>query len=238
MKVSARDTSGSSLLSFYEWSSDMRKLSGISVRSRGPQPVFLSSDYAPVRHKALPCAWLFMTCMAAGGLPLSAHAALTQVMTQRVVLHAVAVASACRVVVEGDSVGSNRLSFGVYNKGTGTAPVARPLTFWLYEEGATMAGCSAFLVAPLATVRFGNPGQLDEGGVMTRGAGGHVRVDIRAADAQADYRGAITAQSAQVNYPSTFAAQGRLAFLAKPVALEQASAGEYQGTLSFVVTYN
>lgn len=183
-------------------------------------------------------AGLIMTCIAAGYLPLPANAALTQVMAQRVVVHAVAVASTCRVVVEGDSVGSNRLSFGVYNKGIGNPPIARPLTFWLYEEGATLPGCSAFLVSPLASVRFGNPGQLDQGGVTTRGAGGHVRVDIRAADPQADYRGVITAQSAQVNYPSAFAAQGRLAFQAKPVALEQASAGEYQGTLSFVVTYN
>ncbi|MCP1489790.1 hypothetical protein J3D48_006200 [Pseudomonas fluorescens] len=216
----------------------MRTLSDISVRSRRTHPVFLPSGYAPVCHKALLRAGLFVTCMAASFLPVSADAALTQVMTQRVVVHAVAVASVCRVVVEGDSVGSNRLSFGVYKKGSGHVPVARPLTFWLYEEGATLPGCSAFLVSPFASVRFGNPGQLDEGGVMTRGAGGHVRVDIRAADPQADYRGAITAQSAQVNYPSVFAAQGRLAFLAKPVALEQASAGEYQGTLSFVITYN
>jgi hypothetical protein len=179
-----------------------------------------------------------MACLVASYLPLLANAALNQVMTQRLVVHAVAVASACRVVVEGDSVGSNRLSFGIYNKGTGNAPVARALTFWLYEEGATIPGCSAFLVSPFASVRFGNPGQLDEGGVITRGAGGHVRVDIRAADPLADYRGTITAQSAQVNYPSAFAAQGRLTFLAKPVALEQANAGEYRGTLSFVVTYN
>lgn len=167
-----------------------------------------------------------------------AEAALTRIMTQRVVVHAVAVASACRVVVEGDSVGNNRLSFGVYNKSTGELPAARPLTFWLYEEGATVPGCSAFQVAPLATVQFGNPGQLDEGGVMTRGAGDHVRVDVRATDEQADNRGAVTSQNARVNYPSVFASQGRLAFMARPVALEQASAGEYRGTLSFVVSYN
>jgi hypothetical protein len=214
----------------------MRSLSDISVRSH--HLVASLSICAPVRQKTLLRAGLLVTCLAAGFLPVLAEAALTQVMTQRVVLHAVVVASACRVVIEGDSVGSSRLSFGVYKKGSGNVPVARPLTFWLYEEGATIPGCSAFLVSPLASVHFGNPGQLDGGGVMTRGAGGHVRVDIRAADPQADYRGAITAQSAQVNYPSVFAAQGRLAFLAKPVALEQASAGEYQGTLSFVVTYN
>lgn len=179
---------------------------------------------------------LTMVCMPAVFRP--AEAALTQTMTQRVVLHAVAVASACRVVIEGDSMGSNRLSFGVYNKGIGELPAARPLTFWLYEEGATLPGCSAFLVAPLATVQFGNTGQLDEGGVVTRGAGDRVRVDIRSADLQADYRGAVTVQSARVNYPSAFASQGKLSFLAKPVALDQASAGEYRGTLSFVVSYN
>lgn len=167
-----------------------------------------------------------------------AEAALTQMMHQRVVIHAMVVASACRVVVEGDSMGSNRLSFGVYNKSTGELPAARSLIFWLYEDGATIPGCSAFMVAPLATVLFGNPGQLDEGGVVTRGAGDHVRVDIRAADEQADNRGVVTSQNARVNYPSNFAAQGRLAFLARPVALEQATAGEYRGTLSFVVSYN
>lgn len=167
-----------------------------------------------------------------------AEAALTQMMTQRVVLHAVAVASACRVVVEGDSMGNNRLSLGVYNKATGDLPTALPLTFWLYEDGATVPGCSAFRVSPLATVQFGNTGQLDEGGVITRGAGDRVRVDIRAADPQADYRGAVTSQTSRVNYPSDFAALGKLSFMAKAVALEQASAGEYRGTLSFVVSYN
>lgn len=216
----------------------MRSSSIISVRACCTHPVLPISAGVLICPKAWLRASLLGLGIATSYFPLVANAVLNQVMTQRVVVHAVAVASACRVVVEGDSVGSNRLSFGVYNKGTGNAPVARPLTFWLYEEGATIPGCSAFLVSPLASVRFGNLGQLDAGGVITRGAGGHVRVDIRAADPQADYRGAITVQSAQVNYPSAFAAQGRLAFLAKPVALEQASAGEYRGTLSFVVTYN
>ncbi|MDI2145868.1 fimbrial protein [Pseudomonas sp. ITA] len=216
----------------------MRFSSVTPVHVRRPHTASSSIVATSACQKVLLRAGLAVMGMTAGALPMAANAALTQVMTQRVIVHAIAVASACRVVVEGDSVGSNRLSFGVYNKGAGNPPVARPLTFWLYEEGATIPGCSAFLVSPLASVHFGNPGQLDEAGVTTRGAGGHVRVDIRSTDSQADYRGAITAQNAQVNYPSTFAAQGRLAFTAKPVALEQASAGEYRGTLSFVVTYN
>lgn len=50
-------------------------------------------------------------------------------------------------------------------------------------------GCSAFEVGLVAALDFVNPGQLDAGGVVTRGAGDGIRVDIRAVDAEADYRG-------------------------------------------------
>ncbi|MFQ2048365.1 fimbrial protein [Aeromonas veronii] len=171
---------------------------------------------------------------------LSVPVAATEmrVMTQRTVLNATAVASVCRVVVDADGIGNHRLSFGVYNKALGGEVPAKDFTLWLYEEGATVPGCSAFTVAPLASVAFGDPGQLDDGGVVTRGAGERVRIDVRATDEQASYRGPLTAQYRQVQYPSGFAADGRLAFRAKPVNVAQANAGEYRGTLSFVVSYH
>lgn len=71
----------------------------------------------------------------------------------------------------------------------GGAVSPRDFTVRVYESGAMVKGCSAFEVGLVAALDFGNPGQLDAGGVVTRGAGDGIRVDIRAVDAEADYRG-------------------------------------------------
>ncbi|PVK27302.1 fimbrial protein, partial [Salmonella enterica subsp. enterica serovar Braenderup] len=110
-------------------------------------------------------------------------------------------------------------------------------TVRLYEHGATVQGCSAFKAGQVATLDFGNPGQLDAGGVVTRGAGDGIRVDVRAVDTQADYRGRLTQGCHSVNYPVDFAARGQFRFRAQPVFPADVKAGEYAGALTFVVTY-
>ncbi|MXC93752.1 fimbrial protein, partial [Escherichia coli] len=69
------------------------------------------------------------------------------------------------------------------------------------------------------------------------GAGDGIRVDVRAVDAQADYRGRLTQDSHSVNYPVKFAAKGQFRFRAQPVFPANVKAGEYTGALTFVVTY-
>ncbi|MBA8401677.1 type 1 fimbrial protein (plasmid) [Escherichia coli] len=157
---------------------------------------------------------------------------------QRTIFTADIVASACHVVVDADSTGnSGRLTFGTYRKSTGASVPPRDFTVRLYESGATVQGCSAFKAGQVATLDFGNPGQLDAGGVVTRGAGNGIRVDVRAVDAQADYRGRLTQDNHSVNYPVDFAAKGQFRFRAQPVFPVDVKAGEYTGALTFVVMY-
>ncbi|HFR2437152.1 TPA: fimbrial protein, partial [Shigella sonnei] len=90
---------------------------------------------------------------------------------------------------------SGRLIFGTYRKSSGVPVLPRDFVVRLYESGATVQGCSAFRAGQVATLDFGNPGQLDAKGVVTRGAGDGIRVDVRAVDTQADYRGRLTQDS-------------------------------------------
>lgn len=159
-------------------------------------------------------------------------------VVQRVVFSMDVVASSCHVVVDADSAGnSGRLTFGTYRKSMGGSVPPRDFTVRLYESGATVQGCSAFKAGRVATLDFGNPGQLDAGGVVTRGAGDGIRVDVRAVDAQADYLGRLTQDTHSVNYPVEFAAKGQFRFRAQPVFPANVKAGEYTGALTFVVTY-
>lgn len=163
--------------------------------------------------------------------------ATDRVITQTTKIDGIAVASACQVKIDNGYNKTNQVAFDIYDKSNAMEVSARPFTLWLYEEGSSIPGCSAFMVSSRATVSFGNPGQLDELGVVTRGAGNGVRIDIRALDEQADYRGKISLNSKDINYPSEFASSGKFVYSAKPVNLERAVAGEYRGTLTFVVTY-
>lgn len=161
-----------------------------------------------------------------------------QSAVQKTIFNADVVASACHVVVEADRSGnSGRLTFGTYRKSTRASVPPRDFTVRLYESGATVQGCSAFKAGQVATLDFGSPGQLDAGGVVTRGAGDGIRVDVRAVDTQADYRGRLTQGSHSVNYPVDFAARGQFRFRAQPVFPADVKAGEYAGALTFVVMY-
>lgn len=170
-------------------------------------------------------------------LPLVLQAEVHAFPTQRVIFSADVVASACHIRVDADGAGNNLLTFSPYRKSTGAAIPPRDFTIRLYESGATVQGCSAFLTGQVATIQFGNPGQLDDRGVVTRGAGDGVRIDVRAADGVADWRERLTSEHDQVNYPVNFAAQGQFRFTAQPVFPSNVRAGEYDGALSFVVTY-
>ncbi|EAY6136453.1 fimbrial protein, partial [Salmonella enterica] len=99
---------------------------------------------------------------------------------QRTIFRADVVASACHVSVNADGAGGSRLTFGAYRKSTAAPVPPRDFTVHLYETGATVQGCSAFKAGRIATLDFGNPGQLDGAGVVTRGAGDGIRVDVRA----------------------------------------------------------
>ena len=79
----------------------------------------------------------------------------------------------------------SRLVFGTFRKSTRTPVPPWDFTVRLYETGATVQGCSAFLAGQVATLNFGHPGQLDAGGVVTRGVGDGIRV-------VGEYSGALT----------------------------------------------
>lgn len=129
----------------------------------------------------------YLLLLAGGGL---SHASV-----QKILFSADVVASACHVVVDADGTGSSRLTFGTYRKSSAAPVSPRDFTVRLYETGATVQGCSAFLAGQIATLNFGNPGQLDGQGVVTRGAGDGIRIDVRAADTQADFGGASRRQT-------------------------------------------
>ncbi|MGS0206216.1 fimbrial protein [Escherichia coli] len=156
---------------------------------------------------------------------------------QRTIFSVDVVASACHVVIDGNGTGLGQLTFGTFRKSSGMSVRPQEFTVRLYENGATVQGCSAFKAGQIATLDFGNPGQLDAGGVVTRGAGDGIRVDVRAVDAQAYYRGRLTQNRHRVSYPVDFAAKGQFRFRAQPVFPANVKTGEYTGALTFVVTY-
>ncbi|WP_024234320.1 fimbrial protein [Escherichia coli] len=157
---------------------------------------------------------------------------------QRTIITADVVASACHVSVDADGSGRNSITFDTYNKSSGECVQPREFTIRMYETGASVLGCSAFLAGEQATLEFGNPGQLDSGGIVTRGAGDDIRIEVRGMDPQADYKGPITSGNSKVNYPVDFAAKGQFRFKAQPLIPKNVKTGEYTGALSFVVTYH
>lgn len=159
------------------------------------------------------------------------------VTQQRTVFSADVVNSACRAVVAVDGGSGGRLLFGSYYKSMKTPVIPRDFTVYLYEHGVATPGCSALLLGQVVTLEFGNPGQLDASGVVTHGAGGRIRIDVRALDAQADFRATVTQKEHKVNYPVDFAAKGVFRFRAQPIMPKETMAGEYNGALAFVISY-
>ncbi|MHA3510701.1 fimbrial protein [Yersinia enterocolitica] len=162
----------------------------------------------------------------------------TRANVHRIIFNADVVASACHAVVDADGIGNNLLTFETYRKSTGHSVSPGKFTIRLYEPGSSIQGCSAFLAGQVATLQFGNTGQLDSAGVITQGAGDGIRIDVRAIDTQADYRDRLTDSNNTINYPINFASNGQFNFEAKPIIPDNVRSGEYGGALSFVVTYN
>lgn len=158
-------------------------------------------------------------------------------LIQRTIISADVVASACHIKVDADGNGNNRLVFNTYRKSTATPVPSVEFTIQMYETGASIRGCSAFTVGHIATIDFGNPGQLDSSGVVTRGAGDGVRIDVRAVDAEADYKDLLTQEKHIVNYPVVFSSKGTFRFRAQPIFPSDVKSGEYSGSLTFSILY-
>lgn len=174
--------------------------------------------------------------LALAGL-LSVQAA-EPLFTTRIVLDGSLVAAACRVEVNGSN-GETLVTFPEYSKGLRNTIAPEEILIRLYDDGATVAGCSAFRAGNLVRISFGNPGQLDEHGVVTTGAGDRVRILVSALDNQASHKNTITDAPDRnaVTYPVDFATRGLLRFAAVPSGLDSAQAGEYSGQLAFVISY-
>lgn len=179
----------------------------------------------------------FLVFICIASISLQAAAGTGRSITQNTILHGIAVASSCRVMVDAAGTRNNQIAFGTYNKSTAEDSPVRTFTLRLYEDGSTVPGCSAFQVSPISIISFGNDGQLDEQGVVTRGAGDGIRIDVRAVDIEASSKKRVTIHNDTIEYPSEFASKGKIIFSAKPLNLEKAEAGEYRGTLSFVISY-
>lgn len=169
---------------------------------------------------------------------LSIYFNIANASIHRIFFNADVVASTCHAVVETDITGNNLITFKTFRKSYDEPVMPRNFTIRLYESGSIIQGCSAFLAGQIATLQFGNPGQLDSGGVVTKGAGDGIRIDVRAKDSQADNRNRLTDHNSAVNYPVVFASNGQFNFEAKPIIPSDVRAGEYSGALSFVVIYN
>lgn len=170
-------------------------------------------------------------------LTSTAYAENVLYKSQRVIFSAELVASSCHVKVISENDGGNLMTFSTYNKSTGVAVPSIFFSIQLYESGSSLQGCSAFQVGNVAAISFGNPGQLDSSGVVTYGSGDLIRIDVRATDTQADYRGPININNQAVKYPVDFAKKGLFRFVARPIFPDSVKVGEYSGALAFVIQY-
>ncbi|ODS05578.1 fimbrial protein [Vibrio scophthalmi] len=171
----------------------------------------------------------------------NAVSAESSLLQTTVSIDGVVVASACSVAVDNGVSRSGVVDFGLYNTATRHGNVEKQFQIKLYEQGATEAGCSAFLAGTkLVTFTFGDKaaGQLDERGVVTSGAGGGIRIAITSTDAgKVSSTQVVNSAMPELAYPRDFASQGVFGFNARAVGLESASPGSYHGSLSLVVSY-
>ncbi|MGL5236688.1 MAG: fimbrial protein [Plesiomonas shigelloides] len=167
--------------------------------------------------------------------------AAENIINTRTELEGTVVSSVCSIAIEGDRGRLGVIDLGQYNQATHQGSGGK--TFWLklYEEGATLPGCDAFLAGgDKVTLTFGdkNLQQLDARGVITRGAGDGVRLRISSLDANnVSSVEPLTFIHQTLSYPTSFAAKGVFGFRVQPTGLNLAKAGVYQGELSVVVSY-
>lgn len=169
----------------------------------------------------------------------SAHVTPEVLLKHQIDVKGVVVASSCSVVVESDSSRSGVISFGEYNQAQKAEIVNKSFTVKLFESGTPSSpGCSAFLAGSgFVSVKFGDQGQLDERGVVTRGGGDNIRIEVRATDPEASNRDPVTSENSVLMYSKEFAQKGIFGFEAEAKGLDTAMPGAYRGSLSLVVSY-
>ncbi|EEX66675.1 hypothetical protein [Vibrio metoecus] len=162
-------------------------------------------------------------------------------MKTTVAIDGIVVGSSCSVVVDNGVSRSGVVDFGLYNTAMRDGPVDKPFQIKLYEKGSTEPGCSAFLAGSgLVTFSFGDESaeQLDRQGVVTRGAGGGVRIAITSTDVgKVSSTQVVNSSMPKLTYSRDFASLGVFGFNARAIGLESASAGSYHGSLSLVISY-
>ncbi|EOA8958781.1 fimbrial protein [Vibrio harveyi] len=150
----------------------------------------------------------------------------------------VVVASSCSVTVESGTSKRGLINFGQYNQSKSEGDLTQPFSVKLYEPGSSTPGCSAFWAGSrLVTLKFGDQGQLDARGVVTRGAGDDIRIAITSTDREASNQDVISSKNSVLAYPQDFATKGVFGFSAKAEGLDSAMPGDYRGSLSLVVSY-
>lgn len=162
-----------------------------------------------------------------------------ELFKSRVTIEGVVVSPACNVEVESDGV-KGGVSFGRYNLSNSEGVVEKNFFIKIYEHGSLIPGCRAFLTGnDFVRFSFGDKStkQLDEHGVITKGAGDSIRIVIRALDSEANNREKITHKNAVVQYPKKFAREGIFRFSARLGMLDHALSGDYYGSLSLVISY-
>lgn len=167
--------------------------------------------------------------------------AAENVINVRTELDGTVVSSVCSLVIEGDRGRLGVIDLGQYNQATRQGAEGKNFWLKLYEEGASLPGCDAFLAGgDKVTLTFGDKSvqQLDARGVITRGAGDNVRLRISSLDANnVSSVEPLTFTHQTLSYPTSFAAKGVFGFRVQPIGLDLARSGVYQGELSVVVSY-
>ncbi len=175
--------------------------------------------------------------------PMVAFASSKIAFKSQTYINGTVVGSACSVVVDSGTSRHGLIEFGTYDKNQSNrrGTTSQPFTIKLYEKQASEPGCSAFLAGNNSvTFSFGDKSfkQLDNRGVITKGAGDNIRISISSTDiGVVNNRNPITANNTQLTYPKQFAANGVFGFMATAIGLDDAEVGDYFGSLSLVVTY-
>ncbi|WP_435249449.1 fimbrial protein [Vibrio sp. nBUS_14] len=160
------------------------------------------------------------------------------VTKQLLKIEATIVASTCFVYIESNQ-GSGIIDFGEYDKYHSSKNIVERFKVKIYEPGASLPGCSAFKAGTdNVTLGFGNKGQLDENGVVTKGAGDKIRIQINSEDNSfSNNSHFISSKNNKYIYPRKFAELGSFKFRAKLDGLEDSTLGEFKGSLSLIVVY-
>ena len=176
-------------------------------------------------------------------MPVTVFASPTLALKSQMYIDGVVVGSVCSVVVESDASRSGIISFGAYHKNRVSSDFSGHKAFQvkLFEDNASDPGCSAFSAGSgLVKFTFGDDSvrQLDDNGVITKGAGDNIRIAISSTDTGVvSDRNKITANNSVLTYPKDFAVKGVFGFMAVAEGLDTAKIGDYHGSLSLVVTY-